>query len=300
MQMLSDLALATKDDPTDSTPGAQDALPDTLRTYLLTIGAIPMLTATQEYDLANRMKQGDMDAQKQFLDANLRLVVSIAKKYQYHNVPLLDLIQEGNLGLIRAAQRFDPSRGLRFSTMATWWIRQAVSRAAYEDGRHMHLPVYITDKLYNLHRAARWIEQETGREATPHELAFALNVSVGRILFLQQLEQPALSLDYANEDEDGIEYTPSDWIDQRERAYAPEDVQHGRAAREEVDRLLALIDTQERVVVRARYGLDGQVQTQKDIAAEQGVTRQKIQQIERRALKKLRKLGVALGIGKAS
>src|SRR5215471_8090074 len=172
-----------------------NAVDNAIRQYLGEIGRYPLLNAEQEMQLARRVTEGDMEAQRCLVEANLRLVVSIAKRYNNHGVSLLDLIQEGNLGLIRAAQKFDPLRGFRFSTYATWWIRQAISRAVAEHTRTIHVPVHVVELIYKMKRISRQLYQDLGRDPFPEEVAKATNLSKERVVELQSIADTPISLD---------------------------------------------------------------------------------------------------------
>src|SRR5579875_169765 len=180
----------------DNQEHSDDGLTDNaIRQYLGEIGRFPLLTADQEMVLAKRVVEGDLDAQQRLVEANLRLVVSIAKRYNNHGIHLLDLVQEGNLGLIRAAQKFDPKRGFRFSTYATWWIRQAISRAVAEHTRTIHIPVHVVELIYKIRRITRHLYQELGREPLAEEIARAANLTKERVVELQSMAETPISLD---------------------------------------------------------------------------------------------------------
>src|ERR1700694_1150194 len=182
---------AEDDDETSSDAGVDNAI----RQYLAEIGRFPLLNSEQELSLAWRVEQGDMEAQRRLVEVNLRLVVSIAQRYNNHGIHLLDLVQEGNLGLIRAAQKFDPSRGFRFSTYATWWIRQAISRAVAEHTRTIHIPVHVVELIYKIKRITRQLYQELGRDPLAEEIARVANLSKERVVDLQRMAEAPIWLD---------------------------------------------------------------------------------------------------------
>src|SRR6202790_3928449 len=192
-----------------------------IRQYLAEIGRFPLLNSEQELSLAWRVVQGDVEAQQRLVEANLRLVVSIAKRYKNQGISLLDLVQEGNLGLIRAAQKFDPTRGFRFSTYATWWIRQAISRAVAEHTRTIHIPVHVVELIYKLKRISRQLYQELGHDPSPEELARAANLTKERVVELQTIAETPISLDAPLADDE--QYHLADTLEDT-RATAPADI----------------------------------------------------------------------------
>ena len=257
-----------------------------IRQYLAEIGRYPLLTSEQEMSIAKLVIEGDMQAQKQLVEANLRLVVSIAKRYNNHGIHLLDLIQEGNLGLIRAAQKFDPLRGFRFSTYATWWIRQAISRAVAEHTRTIHIPVHVVEMIYKMKRMTRQLYQELGRDPFPEEIAQAINLTKERIVELQSIAETPISLDAPLIDDE--QYRLADTIEDM-HATAPAEALTHQVLREQISRALEALNPRERQVIELRYGLyDGYCHTLEELSAYFKLTRERIRQIEVKALRTLR------------
>src|SRR6266480_3439969 len=209
----------------------EDAVDNAIRQYLSEIGRYPLLTAEQEMKIAQRVVVGDMEAQRQLVEANLRLVVSIAKRYNNQGIFLLDLVQEGNLGLIRAAQKFDPARGFRFSTYATWWIRQAISRAVAEHTRTIHIPVHVVELIYKMKRITRQLYQELGRDPFPEEIARVINLTKERVVELQGFAETPISLDAPLIEEE--QYNLSDTLEDTTAA-APADVVTHQVLRDQI------------------------------------------------------------------
>ncbi len=260
---------------------------DAVMTYLREIGRVPMITHEREIELAQRIEEGDRDAMKQFILANLRLVVSIAKRYVGRGLTLLDLIQEGNIGLIRAVQRYDWRRGHRFSTHATWWIRQAISRAVADKGRTIRLPVYVNTALNRIRRERQRLLQELGREPTEQELADATGLDPVRMIELQAAPGAPVSLELpVGEDE---EQELGDVLADTESA-SPEDIATTQTLKDEVQRVLeAVLTPRERLVLKLRFGLgNGQAHPLEQVGRELGITRERVRQIEAGALAKLR------------
>jgi RNA polymerase primary sigma factor len=257
-----------------------------IRQYLAEVGRYPLLTAEQEMTLAQRTALGDMQAQQRLVEANLRLVVSFAKRYTTHGIALLDLIQEGNLGLIRAAQKFDPLRGFRFSTYATWWIRQAMSRAVAEHTRTIHVPVHVVELIYKMKRVTRQLYQDLGRDPEPEEIAREINLSKERVIELQGIAETPVSLDAPlMEDE---QYNLSDMLEDPHAA-APADVVALQALRDQITQALATLNQRDRLVIELRYGLhDGYCHTLEELSEQFKLTRERIRQIEVKALRTLR------------
>src|SRR6266568_2269365 len=220
-----------------------------IRQYLGEIGRFPLLTAEQELILAKRVEQGDLEAQQRLVEANLRLVVSIAKRYNNQGIALLDLVQEGNLGLIRAAQKFDPGRGFRFSTYATWWIRQAISRAVAEHTRTIHIPVHVVEMIYKIKRITRHLYQELGRDPLADEIARAVNMSKERVVELQGMAENPISLDAPLIDDE--QYHLADTLEDH-RAQAPADVVTHQALRDQISCALEALNGRERQVIELR------------------------------------------------
>ena len=260
---------------------------DAVMTYLREIGRVPMITHEREVELAKRIEQGDRDAMKQFVLANLRLVVSIAKRYVGRGLTLLDLIQEGNIGLIRAVQRYDWRRGHRFSTPATWWIRQAISRAVADKGRTIRLPVYVNTALNRIRRERQRLLQELGREPTEQELADATGLDPIRMVELQSAPGAPVSLELpVGEDE---EQELGDVLADTESA-SPEDLATTQTLKDEVQRVLeSVLTPREQLVLQLRFGLgNGQAHPLEQVGRELGITRERVRQIEAGALAKLR------------
>src|SRR6266568_3088213 len=271
------------EDQDENTVNATDAV----MTYLREIGRVPMITHEREIELAQRIERGDRDAMKQFILANLRLVVSIAKRYVGRGLTLLDLIQEGNIGLIRAVQRYDWRRGHRFSTHATWWIRQAISRAVADKGRTIRLPVYVNTALNRIRRERQRLLQELGREPTEQELADATGLDPVRMIELQAAPGAPVSLELpVGEDE---EQELGDVLADTESA-SPEDIATTQTLKDEVQRVLeAVLTPRERLVLQLRFGLgNGQAHPLEQVGRELGITRERVRQIEAGALAKLR------------
>ncbi len=260
---------------------------DAVMTYLREIGRVPMITHDREIELAKRIEMGDREAMKQFILANLRLVVSIAKRYVGRGLTLLDLIQEGNIGLIRAVQRYDWRRGHRFSTHATWWIRQAISRAVADKGRTIRLPVYVNTALNRIRRERQRLMQELGREPTEEELAAATGLDPIRMVELQSAPGAPVSLELpVGEDE---EQELGDVLADTDSA-SPEDLATTQTLKDEVQRVLeSVLTPRERLVLQLRFGLgNSQAHPLEQVGRELGITRERVRQIEAGALAKLR------------
>ncbi|MFL5653466.1 MAG: sigma-70 family RNA polymerase sigma factor [Ktedonobacteraceae bacterium] len=276
------------EDQDENTVSATDAgESDAVMTYLREIGRVPMITHEREIELAQRIERGDRDAMKQFILANLRLVVSIAKRYVGRGLTLLDLIQEGNIGLIRAVQRYDWRRGHRFSTHATWWIRQAISRAVADKGRTIRLPDYVNTALNRIRRERQRLLQELGREPTEQELAEATGLDPIRMVELQAAPGAPVSLELpVGEDE---EQELGDVLADTESA-SPEDIATTQTLKDEVQRVLeSVLTPRERLVLQLRFGLgNGQAHPLEQVGRELGITRERVRQIEAGALAKLR------------
>ena len=273
------------DENADNTADAGES--DAVMTYLREIGRVPMITHEREIELAQRIEMGDRDAMKQFILANLRLVVSIAKRYVGRGLTLLDLIQEGNIGLIRAVQRYDWRRGHRFSTHATWWIRQAISRAVADKGRTIRLPVYVNTALNRIRRERQRLLQELGREPTEEELADATGLDPIRMVELQAAPGAPVSLELpVGEDE---EQELGDVLADTESA-SPEDIATTQTLKDEVQRVLeSVLTPRERLVLQLRFGLgNSQAHPLEQVGRELGITRERVRQIEAGALAKLR------------
>ena len=263
-----------------------DAIDNAIRQYLGEIGRYPLLTAEQEMMLTRRVANGDLEAQQRLVEANLRLVVSIAKRYNNHGVSLLDLIQEGNLGLIRATQKFDPARGFRFSTYATWWIRQAISRAVAEYTRTIHIPVHVMELTYKIKRVKRALYQELGRDPLVEEIARAAHLPRERVIELQSMAEMPVSLDAPLLDDE--QYHLADTLEDT-RTTTPADVVAHQVLREHINKALETLNQRERQVIELRYGLqDGYCHTLEEVSMHFKLTRERIRQIEVKALRTLR------------
>ncbi len=275
-----------EDDKEDQEGADENIVDNAIRQYLGEIGRFPLLTAEQEMALAKRVAEGDLEAQQRLVEANLRLVVSIAKRYNSHSIHLLDLVQEGNLGRIRAAQKFDPARGFRFSTYATWWIRQAISRAVAEHTRTIHIPVHVVELIYKIKRITRHLYQELGRDPLADEIARAANLTKERVVELQSMAETPISLDAPLIDDE--QYHLADTLEDP-RATAPAEAVTHQALRDQITCALEGLNMRERQVIELRYGLyDGHCHTLEELSAFFKLTRERIRQIEVKALRTLR------------
>jgi RNA polymerase primary sigma factor len=267
---------------------------DTLQQFLKEIGRVPLLTAAQEVELAKRIERGDQRAKQHMIEANLRLVVSIAKNYRNQGLPFLDLIQEGTIGLVRATEKFDYRKGYKFSTYATWWIRQAVARALADKGRTIRMPVHVVEKLNKVARIERRLIAETGREPTIEELAAAAEVDADDIEYIRRSAQAPISLEKPVGEED--ESTFGDFI-QDTTGPRPDEAAEEVLQREALRGILATLSYRERRVLELRYGLDGQdPRTLDEVGRAFNVTRERIRQIENQGLRKLQAMAAAQGI----
>jgi RNA polymerase primary sigma factor len=259
---------------------------DPVRMYLKEIGNVPLLTSEQEVELAKRVEAGDEEAKKALTEANLRLVVSIAKKYVGRGMPFLDLIQEGNMGLMKAVDKFDYTKGYKFSTYATWWIRQAITRGIADTGRTIRVPVHMVETINKTLRMTRQLLQELGREPTPEEVAERLSVPVSRVREVLKISRDPVSLDTPIGEEDDSHL--GDFIED-DTALSPADSATFSMLREELANALESLTERERQVVKLRFGLeDGRARTLEEVGREFNVTRERIRQIEAKALRKLR------------
>ena len=259
---------------------------DPVRMYLKEIGNVPLLTSEQEVELAKRVEAGDKEAKKQLTEANLRLVVSIAKKYVGRGMPFLDLIQEGNMGLMKAVDKFDYTKGYKFSTYATWWIRQAITRGIADTGRTIRVPVHMVETINKTLRMTRQLLQEYGREPTPEEVAKRLDVPVSRVREVLKISRDPVSLDTPIGEEDDSHL--GDFIED-DTALSPADSATFSMLKEELANALESLTERERQVVKLRFGLeDGRARTLEEVGKEFNVTRERIRQIEAKALRKLR------------
>ena len=259
---------------------------DPVRQYLKTIGQVRLLTMEEEQKIAKRISEGDPEAKKELIEANLRLVVSIAKKYVGRGLPLLDLIQEGNIGLMKAVDKFEYEKGFKFSTYATWWIRQAITRGIADTGRTIRVPVHMVETINKTLRMTRTLLQELGREPTPEEVAERLNVSVSRVREVLKISRDPVSLDTPIGEEDDSHL--GDFIED-DSALSPADSAAFSMLRAELATALESLTDRERQVVKLRFGLeDGRARTLEEVGKEFNVTRERIRQIEAKALRKLR------------
>jgi RNA polymerase primary sigma factor len=271
---------------------------DSLRLYLRAIGRVHLLTADQEVTLAQRIERGDMAAKQQMIEANLRLVVSIAKSYLGRGLTFLDLIQEGSLGLIRAVEKFDYRRGYKFSTYATWWIRQAVTRAIADKGRTIRIPVHMVDKLNKVVHVERQLVQQLGREPTPDEIAVELETTTREVRDILRMAQQPVSLEKPIGEEEDSEL--GDFV-QDQTAESPFELASEHLRRENLRRALAALPEREREVIELRFGLTGErPYTLEEVGRAFNVTRERIRQIENHTLKKLEALPEAQRLRDAS
>ena len=259
---------------------------DPVRMYLREIGRIPLLTFDQELDLAKRILDGDEDAKKQLAESNLRLVVSIAKKYVGRGMLFLDLIQEGNMGLIKAVEKFDYTKGFKFSTYATWWIRQAITRAIADQARTIRIPVHMVETINKLIRTSRHLLQQLGREPTPEEIAAEMEIPVEKVMEIQKIAQDPVSLETPIGEEDDSHL--GDFI-QDDDSPAPHDSAAYTMLKEQLEEVMNTLTPREAKVLKLRFGLeDGKARTLEEVGREFEVTRERIRQIEAKALRKLR------------
>ena len=271
---------------------------DSLRLYLRSIGKVNLLTAEMEVSLAKRIERGDMDAKQQMVEANLRLVVSIAKGYLGRGLTFLDLIQEGSLGLIRAVEKFDYRRGYKFSTYATWWIRQAVTRAIADKGRTIRIPVHMVEKLNKVVHVERQLVQSLGREPTPEEIATELECTVREVRDIMRMSQQPISLEKPIGEEEESEL--GDFVEDQ-NAVSPFELASDTLRKENVHRALATLPQREREVIEMRFGLTGgRPRTLEEVGRAFNVTRERIRQIENHTLKKLESLPEAQRLRDAS
>lgn len=262
------------------------SIDDPVRMYLKEIGKVPLLSADDEIELARRMKVGDADAKKRLAEANLRLVVSIAKRYVGRGMQFLDLIQEGNLGLIKAVEKFDYTKGFKFSTYATWWIRQAITRAIADQARTIRIPVHMVETINKLIRVQRQLLQELGREPSPEEVAAEMNIPVERVREIQKISQEPVSLETPIGEEEDSHL--GDFI-QDDNVPVPADAAAFTLLKEQLIDVLGTLTDREQKVLRLRFGLDdGRARTLEEVGKEFNVTRERIRQIEAKALRKLR------------
>jgi RNA polymerase primary sigma factor len=259
---------------------------DPVRMYLKEIGRVPLLSAEDEVDLAKRIENGDEEAKRRLAEANLRLVVSIAKRYVGRGMLFLDLIQEGNMGLIKAVEKFDHTKGYKFSTYATWWIRQAITRAIADQARTIRIPVHMVETINKLIRVSRQLLQELGREPSPEEIAKEMDLSTEKVREIMKIAQEPVSLETPIGEEDDSHL--GDFIEDQE-ALAPADAAAYELLKEQLEDVLDTLTEREENVLRLRFGLDdGRTRTLEEVGKVFGVTRERIRQIEAKALRKLR------------
>ena len=262
------------------------SIEDPVRMYLKEIGKVPLLSAEEEIELAKKMEQGDENAKKRLAEANLRLVVSIAKRYVGRGMLFLDLIQEGNLGLIKAVERFDYRKGYKFSTYATWWIRKAITRAIADQARTIRIPVHMDETINKLIRVSRQLLQELGREPTPEEIAEEMDMPVDRVREILKISQEPVSLETPIGEEEDSHL--GDFI-QDDNVPVPADAAAFTLLKEQLVEVLGTLTEREQKVLRLRFGLDdGRARTLEEVGKEFNVTRERIRQIEAKALRKLR------------
>ena len=268
-----------------------DISDDSVRMYLREIGKIPLLTLEEESELSKKAMAGDRKAKDRMAEANMRLVVSIAKRYSGRGLDLLDLIQEGNTGLLRAVDKFDPEKGFKFSTYATWWIRQAITRAIADQARTIRIPVHMVETINKLMRTQRRLTQELNRDPTNEELAKEMDMEVEKIEHIMKIKQDITSLDagIGRDDNDGEESTLGDFIEDEDTA-SPEESASSQLLKEQVREILGSLSDREKKILEMRFGLNGtKSHTLEEVGLEFAVTRERIRQIEAKALLKLRK-----------
>ena len=285
--------LADEEEPDEQTLNGQyldDVSDDSVRLYLREIGKIPLLSAEEEMELAHRVVQGDKKAKDKMAEANMRLVVSIAKRYSGRGLDFLDLIQEGNTGLLRAVEKFDPDKGFKFSTYATWWIRQAITRAIADQARVIRIPVHMVETINKLIRTQRRMTQELNREPTLEELSKELDMEPDKIEYVMKIKQDIHSLDAGvGRDGDEEDSVLGDFIEDEDTA-TPEESASSQLLKEQVQGILSSLSDREQKIIKMRFGLEnGKSHTLEEVGQEFAVTRERIRQIEAKALAKLRK-----------
>ena len=281
-----------EEDLVEADPGEvyfDDVSDDSVRLYLREIGKIPLLNSDEELALAQRVVAGDKKAKDQMAEANMRLVVSIAKRYSGRGLDFLDLIQEGNTGLLRAVEKFDPDKGFKFSTYATWWIRQAITRAIADQARTIRIPVHMVETINKLLRTQRRMTQDLNREPTIEELAKELEMEPDKVEYVIKIKQDITSLDAGVGRDDGEDDTVLGDFIEDEDAASPEDSAANQLLKEQVQSILDALTEREQKILKMRFGLDdGKSHTLEEVGQEFSVTRERIRQIEAKALRKLR------------
>ena len=285
--------LADEEEPDEQTLNGQyldDVSDDSVRLYLREIGKIPLLSAEEEMELAHRVVQGDKKAKDKMAEANMRLVVSIAKRYSGRGLDFLDLIQEGNTGLLRAVEKFDPDKGFKFSAYATWWIRQAITRAIADQARVIRIPVHMVETINKLLRTQRRMTQELNREPTIEELSKELDMEPDKIEYVMKIKQDIHALDAGvGRDGDEEDSVLGDFIEDEDTA-TPEESASSQLLKEQVQGILSSLSDREQKIIKMRFGLEnGKSHTLEEVGQEFAVTRERIRQIEAKALAKLRK-----------
>jgi RNA polymerase primary sigma factor len=297
-QALDELQVEVVENGTEAEPEASEPVPevreistDSLQLFLKDVGKVDLLTAAQEVELAKRIERGDHRAKQEMVEANLRLVVSIAKKYRNQGLPFLDLIQEGTIGLVRAAEKFDHRKGFKFSTYATWWIRQAVARALADKARTIRMPVHIVEKLNKIVRTERKLRAELGREPYAWEIGAELELDPDEVESIRRSSQPPVSLEKPVGDDEESEF--GHFLTDENEAL-PDEVAEEELRKAALRRVLSSLSPRERRVLELRYGLDGEhPRTLDEVGRTFNVTRERIRQIENQSLKKLRALAEA-------
>ena len=292
LEPMENATLESSNEETETSAEIDLAVPegvgidDPVRMYLKEIGRVPLLTSEEEVDLAMRMEANDEEAKRKLAEANLRLVVSIAKRYVGRGMLFLDLIQEGNLGLIKAVEKFDYRKGYKFSTYATWWIRQAITRAIADQARTIRIPVHMVETINKLIRVQRQLLQELGREPNPEEIAKEMNITEEKVREIQKIAQEPVSLETPIGEEEDSHL--GDFIEDHD-ARAPAEEASFTLLREQLDEVLKTLTDREQKVLRLRFGLDdGRARTLEEVGQKFGVTRERIRQIEAKTLRKLR------------